>query len=636
MLSAEAMELLNIMVLKDRAESVVSQLLKAGVFHPVDLGQVETEIEALNPYQVEKEYGEWEAMEVTLKDLSRRLGISYDFNARVTLEEFTTVKVQAVIDSLQQKSAPLTEEREILESELKTKESMLSQVRDYLPFPMKRNASYTFLEVALGKIAEKNMPLLSRLLDNIPHVIYPFKREADGKLVTVVIGLRRDRAVLEKVFKELLWQKVEYEENEQGLTREIEKKVREEIQEQQSQLARLRAKIQQLGGSFRADLEKIKYFIALKKSLLQAKRFSYTTEKTVLLSGWVPAKEKERIVGEIRRISGPVYLEGKKPEETGVPKDEIPVKMTHHILVKPFELLLESYGLPRYGTVDPTVFVAFSFLLMFGAMFGDIGHGLVLAFLSGFLFKSKNEKVKQAGTLILYCGLSSALFGALYGSVFGYEFASLWPHPINNIMQMFKVSVIFGVMVITLGILLNVVNAIRDRDYVKALFDKTGLIAGVVYWLGLAIVTKAFIQRSSVAPVYIGLMVAGLTVLFLKPFADYFRSREKENILLFLVENIIDLLEFFMGYLANTVSFIRVAAFALAHAGLFMAVFELSNLTRNIGGGTVSWLIIFFGNIFVILLEGLVVSIQSVRLNYYEFFSKFFITGKKEYKPLKI
>jgi V/A-type H+-transporting ATPase subunit I len=102
------------------------------------------------------------------------------------------------------------------------------------------------------------------------------------------------------------------------------------------------------------------------------------------------------------------------------------------------------------------------------------------------------------------------------------------------------------------------------------------------------------------------------------------------------MESVVNILEIFMGYLSNTVSFIRVAAFALAHAGLFLAIFTLSRLTDNHTGmgNMISWLIIIAGNILVVCLEGLIVSIQALRLNYYEFFSKFFISGKQMYKPL--
>jgi V/A-type H+-transporting ATPase subunit I len=98
---------------------------------------------------------------------------------------------------------------------------------------------------------------------------------------------------------------------------------------------------------------------------------------------------------------------------------------------------------------------------------------------------------------------------------------------------------------------------------------------------------------------------------------------------------IVEILEILLGFLANTVSFIRVAAFGLAHAGLFMAIFALSDAVSGMAGGFISALVLVFGNIVIIGLEGLVVSIQAVRLEFYEFFSRFFQQGSIGYRPLE-
>jgi V/A-type H+-transporting ATPase subunit I len=92
----------------------------------------------------------------------------------------------------------------------------------------------------------------------------------------------------------------------------------------------------------------------------------------------VPADEKEKVVFRIRQMANCLYLEEKSPDELGISKEDVPVLLKHSALIRPFELLIESYGIPRYGSVDPTLFTAVTFLLMFGAMFGDLGHGLLL------------------------------------------------------------------------------------------------------------------------------------------------------------------------------------------------------------------------------------------------------------------
>jgi Archaeal/vacuolar-type H+-ATPase subunit I len=312
------------------------------------------------------------------------------------------------------------------------------------------------------------------------------------------------------------------------------------------------------------------------------------------------------------------------------------VKFKHSAVFKPFEFLIDTYGIPRYGTIDPTIFVAISFLVMFGAMFGDMGHGLVLALGSVFLKMSKNEKARQASALLLYCGISSIVFGLLYGSFFGIEFRSLWIKPMENIMEIFKVSVMFGIGFISIGILINIINALRDKDYLKVLFDKAGLIGGIIYWSAIGLFTKISIAKTQGLNIYLIIISIGVILLFLKPFIEAIFKKEKRNLFIGLMESSIDVLEVGMSYLANTVSFIRIAAFSLAHAGLFIAIFELSRIVNDAGGAVLSFLVVILGNMLIIFLEGLVVTIQSLRLNYYEFFSKFFMLGKQVYKPVKM
>jgi V/A-type H+-transporting ATPase subunit I len=189
---------------------------------------------------------------------------------------------------------------------------------------------------------------------------------------------------------------------------------------------------------------------------------------------------------------------------------------------------------------------------------------------------------------------------------------------------------------ITLGILINIINSLRDRDYMKVFFDKSGLIGGIVYWTAIGLFTKISMSRTQGLNVYFIIISLGVVLLFIRPLIEAVLKKEKHNIFISLMESTIDVLEVGMSYLANTVSFIRIAAFALAHTGLFIAIFELSRIVNSSGGEILSFLVVILGNILIIFLEGLVVTIQSLRLNYYEFFSKFFMIGKELYKPIKI
>lgn len=635
MFTTSSMELLSMVVFRDKMEDVISRLVELGIFQPVDICKVENNLTNLSPLQIENESVEWQVIETNLRDIAIKLNLHFSPSGKI--EPLPAEEIKNTLKALDGEVSGLVSERAEVAGELKTTETMFSQIKDYFIFPLKRNSFYSFLQVNLGKIYEKNMEVLERSLKEIPHLIYPFNTQ-DKHITLLLIGLKRNKPILDKVLHDVAWQEVEFPKETEELSSEAEKRLKGKIAQHKARITDLDRKIQSIARDSADKLSKIYSLVALKKSFIEAKKYSYATEKTVVISGWVLREEKDRFVAEIKKISGVSYMERHKAEELAIAKEDIPVYLKHNAVFKPFELLINSYGIPRYGTVDPTIFVAISFLFMFGAMFGDLGQGLILFFLGFLLKKSKKEKVKQVATLIVYCGASSTIFGIFYGSFFGLEgvIPAFWVNPMKNILEVFKVSIFFGVTVITIGIIFNVINALKDKDYMSALFDKSGLITGIVYWVAIAFVSRLFVSKATIPSFYIILILCGLTLIFLKPFIGMIvkTKKQKEGLLISFMESIVDVIEVVMGYLANTVSFIRIAAFSLAHAGLFLAIFELSRMVKGFGGEPLSLVVMILGNIFIILLEGLVVSIQSLRLNYYEFFSKFFLTGKERYKPL--
>ncbi len=423
MLTAEAMELVTIAVLKGKAESIASGLLKSGVFQPVDIRGIEAGMEDISQFEVDKEYSLYESLQSRLREIVKRTGIA--LSAKTELKSFSYEEADKNLGKAEEAIKPLVADKADLVAQLTTKEAMLSRLEKYAPFSINMPpSSYSFLKTEMGTVEEKNLPVLERSLANIPHVIYPFKK--DGPRVALLfIGLRRDRELLDKVLRDIGFTRIDHSDEPLEFSKEVVSKIKDEIDLYKNKIDAINLGLGKLKDELKEGLSDIEAYITVKKSLLETKRYSCVTEKTALISGWVPKSEKFRVVDEVRKFDPSAYIEERRAEELDMPKDEIPVKLQHARMLKPFELLIDAYGIPCYGTIDPTVFVAISFLIMFGAMFGDMGHGLVLSVVSLFLWKSKKEKVKQAGTLIFYCGISSGLFGILYGSFFGYEFPSL-------------------------------------------------------------------------------------------------------------------------------------------------------------------------------------------------------------------
>jgi V/A-type H+/Na+-transporting ATPase subunit I len=638
MITPVRMELVSFVVLKEKTEEVASRLLALGVFHPVDLRNIEDTLHTLSSYQIDKEMAICDALQGRIREMSRRLSLDVHSVYNKDIGSFSYTAAGEFLDAVDKQVRSIIDNKEELEHQVETNQSILSHVRDYMPFQARRSSLYSFLEVSTGKTQEKNMPVLEKSLVNIPHVIYPFRKEGT-KLLAMVIGLRRDRSLLDKVLHDVGWEEIAYPKEVADVSKEAQGKLEQKIEETRAKISRLNDQVKAITRQHSAEIGAIHSAIRVNKSLLEAKRYSVLTEKTALFSGWVPAADKEKVINAVKSISGISYIESHRPESIDIATEDVPVQFKHSPIVKPFEMLIEAYGIPRYGTIDPTIFVAISFLIMFGAMFGDIGHGAALILISLFLGrKSASEGLKHTKALLLYCGSSAVIFGLLYGSFFGIEFKSVWIKPIENIMEVFKISIYLGIGMISLGILINIVNSLRDRNYIKALFDKAGLIGGVIYWAGIGLVSKMFVSKAVIPAYYSIVILGGVMILFLYPLVDCIVKKKYGHLMESFMESLVGILEVFMGYLANTVSFIRVAAFALAHTGLFIAIFDLAKIVHTDGnvGNSLSWAVLILGNIVAVALEGLVVAIQSVRLNYYEFFSKFFMAGKSVYKPLSV
>ena len=268
---------------------------------------------------------------------------------------------------------------------------------------------------------------------------------------------------------------------------------------------------------------------------------------------------------------------------------------------------------------------------MFGFMFGDVGHGLVFFLIGIFLMLKK----KSYGTILFAGGISSIIFGVLYGSVFGKEdiLESILISPMNDISTMLIYGIVVGTIFILMAMILNIVNGIKNKDLKRIFLDKNGIAGILLYGFVLACVAYYFLAGKMLISINVVVIVSVLLVLIIM-FNDKISNiieRKKEETSVPFVEKVFEIIEMLLSFLSNTISFLRLAAFAINHAGLCMAVYLLADMSS--GAGNI--LIAVLGNIIVLVLEGLIVGIQTLRLEYYELFSRFYDGSGKEYKSIR-
>ncbi|MEA3456297.1 MAG: V-type ATPase 116kDa subunit family protein [Campylobacterota bacterium] len=386
------------------------------------------------------------------------------------------------------------------------------------------------------------------------------------------------------------------------------------LKAQQATQKKLYQKKKKLSSDYGVQLQTIESHLQDILALEVAKSALRKSPGGVILEGWIPKKSIEKFVADLNHAKVTIL------ENEG----EAPVLLETPLALKPFEKLISSFSYPRYGEINPVLPFAFSFLLLFGIMFGDVGHGLILALL-GWLVKKQSAEFAEFGQIYFLSGLSSTFFGFLYGSVFGVH--DLLPHllftPIENVNSTIVFSIGIGIGIITLSFILHMTTAVKRRESTLLFVSEGSILWLLVYWFTIGIFVKSVVQNLDIT-----YEVAFLALLLLIIFIQLLRKTGQG------AQAVIDLFREFMDTITNTLSFLRVGAFALAHGALFMAVFSIARMiSESYGEGFFYWLAIIMGNVVIIILEGVIVTIQTLRLEYYEFFKRFFKGGGTPYRP---
>lgn len=359
-----------------------------------------------------------------------------------------------------------------------------------------------------------------------------------------------------------------------------------------------------------------------------------------ILCGWMTKSAAEAFREELKNDSD-VFLIVEEDHNNILSKP--PTKLKNPGLFRPFEMFLRMYGLPAYGEFDPTVLIGITYSFLFGFMFGDAGQGLCLL-VGGFLLY-RIRKLNLAA-IVSCCGFFSTIFGFLFGSIFGFEdvIEPLWLRPakamtelpfIGKLNTVFVVAVSLGMGIILLTMILNILNSLKEKDMEKIWFDTNGA-AGLAFYGSAVAAILLFMTGNTVPGGAVLALMFGLPLLLMFFKEPLTRRLEKKKAkaapggkAMFVIQGFFELFEVLLSYFSNTLSFVRVGAFAVSHAAMMEVVLMLAGAEA----GSPNWLVVIFGNLFVCAMEGLIVGIQVLRLEYYELFSRFYRGTGREFKP---
>lgn len=479
-----------------------------------------------------------------------------------------------------------------------------------------------FIKIFIGTIPNNEYDQLKRALSLANTVMDVFHRADIHHYVTVVTS-RDQQADVSEILKSAGFHQISIPQELHQHPDVIRQNIEKQLFDYQKRIDELTSTIRQVIHDNREILDETLNILSGAKPYAALANALTGKGELVYLEGWIPEDKIQLIEKHLQhKLLYPFLLDFREPLQDELLS--VPFLQKNSRLLKPFRALVGQYGIPEYSEIDPTRLFAFSYILMFGMMFGDIGHGAVIV-LAGFLLR---HKIEGLFTFAAMAGISSMIFGLLYGSLFGYEHVihPLWMSPMEDPSHMLVLALYWGIGFLVIANLLSIYNLLAIGQKQQAIFSNRGF-AGLLLFLGSVYAGYQYMVNNNFGIVELIIIGIPLSIILWKHWLHMDGSIAEKTLLI-----LIEALDNMINILSSTLSFLRVAAFSLNHVALALAVFTLAGMMDTFGHVVT----IILGNIFIIVLEGGIVAIQCLRLEYYEGFSRFFSGRGRRFEPLKI
>ena len=635
------MQAVNVIGLMDHIDEVITVLGESGVFHPDEVNNFYPDVKDFTHLQTKNSYAEpLTNLKAALNQTKRSFPMTdvSDFSPSFEeLESFsaeTTADIDALIDK-----------RETTAKALENARQSLSIVQHFsgLDVQIEKVLGTKYVTARFGRLPKDSVQKLEVYKDN-EFVDFAVCTEDKTHSWGVYFAPNDKLDEIDKIFEGLYFEPTDLVGTDETPARKIEgykkeiPQLEQQLKDAEKELDKYLDENRERITRYLSKLEELYLYAGIRSKALQH-------NNSFIIVGWIPTENKKQLKKRLKKIrSVELDFSDAKNEMDKRP----PVKLKNIFLARPFEYYTEMYGVPKYNELDPTLFVAITYVIIFGIMFADLGQGLCVAIAGLLMWKLKKMPI---GKILFPCGISAMVFGTIFGSVFGFEHAldpmfkmlGFKEKPIEVMAPEFTMTIIFtavgiGVFLLIIAMFLNIYSSIKQRNYGKALFGTSGA-AGIIFYSSLVfgLVAELFLGiHVMTLPYILGLVVLPfILIFFAEPLGDLVNGEkdwQPESWGGYIVENLFESIEVLLGYVTNTMSFLRVGAFVLVHAGMMLVVFVLAETV----GGAGYWAIVVIGNVLVMVLEALLVAIQVLRLEYYEMFSRFYSGEGRQFEPVKI
>ena len=557
---------------------------------------------------------------------------------QVDFEEYTLEDTEAFLASLAEELQQLDREEQALLGRNHGDRDPILHCLEFVPESLKAIDELHYVQARVGRLPEEKWPAFLATTQTRTGEFAVATRREDGLVYLVALALpdstdRLDANLVRFGFERF---RPDREEHPDCTAAEIIAHVESEKMAHGERLARIAARREELKAEKGPELLARRAWLRYCSVCAQCRGYAGQSHGRFYLAGWIPAEDEAAFIDEFEQEPG-FSCVASAPRE--VKQARPPVRIRDKGMGKLLTPLVKMYGLPAYGTADPRVFMVITYTFFFGMMFGDAGQGAVLALLGFLLYRKSGAWLWR---IIGFCGLSAVVFGLIYGSVFGMEHLLPWegfyPLASENIMTVLLAGAAVGVVVILVCMVYNILNALRVGDLRQAVFSPNGVCGAILYTAVIAAVVCAFTGVADLLKIwFVGpfILVPVALIWVGEPLSKLLQGRrdwKPESWGMFIVEGFFEIFESAISYMSNTMSFLRLGAFAISHAGMMMVV---SMLSAN-AAATGKVIIMIIGNIFVAGLEAALSSIQIIRLEFYEIFGRFYVAGGQEFAPVTV
>ncbi|WP_343210424.1 V-type ATP synthase subunit I [Anaerolentibacter hominis] len=621
-------------------DEVLVRCSRNGHFHP----ELPPASETRGGFQQMNEENPYRARLNRVVDIAVNAGIELHYEAGAG-RQIAQDAIDHFVEVFQKKLAAMIERRRELETLIEQNQTALVQLKhlDTLDVSLDELFACEYLKVRFGRLPIDSYKKLEYYKDRL----FFFLSLSEGNTYHwgVYLTTPEHEAEVDDIFSSLYFERIFIPDYVHGTPGAAKKKIEEDLAADTAELKKIQTEITALVQDKQEEFLGVYSYLRFLDETFELRKYAMAYKHQFHLMGFLPKREEKQFSKSLEDIEG-ITVEF-KPEDSDK-RLKIPTKLHNCRLFAPFEMFVDMYGTPSYNEIDPTPFVAITYMLLFGIMFGDLGQGIAIAVIGALLWKFKKMNL---GRIMERIGVTSALFGLLYGSVFGMEHVldplytkvlGLPGKPVEimepaTINQLLILAVALGVVLILVSMLVNVVIGLKNKDFEQAFFSNNG-VAGMVFYI--AILAGLVLKLTGgpnlfTLPYILCFIVLPILIIFLKgPLGQMTRGRRKvkleEGVGSFILEGFFELFEVVLSFITNTMSFLRVGGFIISHAGMMAVVLTLTEMMN--GAGSIAALVI--GNLFVMCLEGFIVGIQSLRLEFYEMFSRYFDGQGSEFNPI--